>query len=87
MSAYACDPRTGSEPTVGWNWAKQGARLHEVWVLTRPLGRRQLRVLPCLPLRHRRPSEEAPIVRGQAGQAGAVGVHDVYVALALASKL
>ena len=36
LSAYACEPHKGSEPTVGWNWTlaliKQG---HEVFVLTR----------------------------------------------------
>ena len=35
MSAYACEPGKGSEPAVGWNWALQAARRHEVWVLTR----------------------------------------------------
>ena len=36
VSAYACEPGRGSEPGVGWNWALQIARFHEVWVLTRP---------------------------------------------------
>lgn len=35
ISAYACEPDKGSEPGVGWNWAVQAARSHEVWVLTR----------------------------------------------------
>lgn len=35
VSAYACEPDKGSEPGVGWNWAKQIARFHEVWVITR----------------------------------------------------
>jgi glycosyltransferase involved in cell wall biosynthesis len=35
MSAYACEPGEGSEPAVGWNWALQAARQHEVWVITR----------------------------------------------------
>ncbi len=35
ISAYACEPGKGSEPGVGWNWAVQAARQHEVWVLTR----------------------------------------------------
>lgn len=39
MSAYACEPGKGSEPAVGWNWAKQAARVHEVWVLTRANNR------------------------------------------------
>lgn len=36
LSAYACEPGKGSEPGVGWNWARQISRFHEVWVLTRP---------------------------------------------------
>jgi len=35
VSAYACEPHKGSEPGVGWNWVKQIARFHEVWVITR----------------------------------------------------
>jgi glycosyltransferase involved in cell wall biosynthesis len=36
LSAFSCDPRRGSEPGVGWNWAIRVARLgHEVWVITR----------------------------------------------------
>lgn len=34
-SAYACEPNKGSEPGVGWNWVKQIARFHDVWVITR----------------------------------------------------
>ena len=39
MSAYACEPNRGSEPGVGWNWALQAAKDHEVWVLTRRSNR------------------------------------------------
>jgi glycosyltransferase involved in cell wall biosynthesis len=39
MSAYACEPGQGSEPGVGWNWALQAARHHDVWVLTRANNR------------------------------------------------
>jgi glycosyltransferase involved in cell wall biosynthesis len=39
MSAYACEPNRGSEPAVGWNWALQAAKDHEVWVLTRSNNR------------------------------------------------
>lgn len=39
LSAYACFPSAGSEPYVGWQWALQAAREHNVWVLTEPLGR------------------------------------------------
>jgi len=35
ISAYACEPGKGSEPEVGWQWALQMARFHEVTVLTR----------------------------------------------------
>ena len=35
LSAYACEPDSGSEPGVGWNQARQAARFSEVWVLTR----------------------------------------------------
>ncbi len=39
MSAYACEPDKGSEPGVGWNWAHQMSRWHDVWVLTRANNR------------------------------------------------
>jgi len=39
MSAYACEPHKGSESGVGWHWAKQAARFHEVWVITRANNR------------------------------------------------
>jgi glycosyltransferase involved in cell wall biosynthesis len=42
VSAYACEPDKGSEPGVGWNWVKQIARLHEVWVITRANNRRSI---------------------------------------------
>jgi glycosyltransferase involved in cell wall biosynthesis len=36
LSAYACRPHEGSEPAVGWNWARELARLgYDVHVLTR----------------------------------------------------
>jgi glycosyltransferase involved in cell wall biosynthesis len=35
LSAYACEPGKGSEPGVGWNWLRQIARYHDVWILTR----------------------------------------------------
>ena len=38
-SAYACEPEKGSEPGAGWNWVKQIARFHEVWVITRANNR------------------------------------------------
>ncbi len=36
ISAYSCEPNKGSEPGVGWNIAREVARHHQVWVLTRP---------------------------------------------------
>ncbi len=39
LSAYACEPGKGSEPAVGWNWAQQISRFHEVWVVTRANNR------------------------------------------------
>jgi glycosyltransferase involved in cell wall biosynthesis len=35
LSAYACEPNKGSEPGVGWNIARELARRHDVWVITR----------------------------------------------------
>jgi glycosyltransferase involved in cell wall biosynthesis len=39
VSAYACEPAKGSEPGVGWRIAREMARDHEVWVLTRANNR------------------------------------------------
>ena len=39
VSAYACEPAKGSEPGVGWRIAREMARYHEVWVLTRTNNR------------------------------------------------
>lgn len=36
LSAYSCEPGRGSEPGIGWNVAREIARHHDVWVLTRP---------------------------------------------------
>lgn len=36
LSAYACEAGRGSEPGVGWHTARELAKYHEVWVLTRP---------------------------------------------------
>jgi glycosyltransferase involved in cell wall biosynthesis len=51
MSAYACEPNKGSEPGVGWNWARQMSRWHDVWVLTRANNRTTI--------------EQAPLAGGQ----------------------
>jgi len=39
MSAYACRPGKGSEPEIGWQWALQMARFHDVTVFTRTKNR------------------------------------------------
>ncbi len=33
IGAYACSPRRGSEPGVGWGWARAISEYHDVWVL------------------------------------------------------
>jgi glycosyltransferase involved in cell wall biosynthesis len=35
LSAYSCRPGMGSEPGVGWNIARELAKHHKIWVLTR----------------------------------------------------
>jgi len=35
LSAFACEPNRGSEEGVGWNWAINLAKNHEVFVITR----------------------------------------------------
>jgi glycosyltransferase involved in cell wall biosynthesis len=42
ISAYACEFGKGSEPGVGWNWVKQIARFHDVWVITRANNRKSI---------------------------------------------
>ncbi len=42
VSAYACEPDKGSEPGVGWNWAAQLSRFHNVWVITRGNNRNSI---------------------------------------------
>ncbi len=37
--AYACEPDQGSEPEIGWQWALQMARFHDVSVITRSNNR------------------------------------------------
>ena len=40
ISAYACEPNKGSEPGVGWEYAKNLAKLADVWVVTRSNNRK-----------------------------------------------
>lgn len=39
MSAYACRPGEGSEPSIGWETVRQAVKKHDVWVLTRANNR------------------------------------------------
>lgn len=40
LCAYACLPEKGSEPGIGWSWARELSKLgHEVTVITRASGR------------------------------------------------
>ena len=47
VSAFACEPNKGSEPGVGWNWVRQIARSHEVWVITRNANRSLIEAQPA----------------------------------------
>ncbi len=40
--AYACEPGKGSEPGVGWNWVREAARFHDLWVVTRANNRESI---------------------------------------------
>lgn len=35
LSAYACEPDKGSEPFLGWRWAREIAMHHDVWIITK----------------------------------------------------
>lgn len=69
ISAYACEPNKGSEPEVGWQWALQMARFHDVTVLTRANNRAVIE-LELAKLRGSRPvpqfvyHEAGPILLG-----------------------
>src|SRR5260370_25550125 len=57
ISAYACEPFKGSEPEVGWQWALQMARFHEVTVLTRANNQQDIES-GLAPLRGKQPVPE-----------------------------
>ncbi len=42
VSAYACEPDKGSEPGVGWNWAKLIGTKNLTWVVTRNNNRESI---------------------------------------------
>ena len=35
VTAYTCEPAAGSEAGIGWNWVRELALRHEVWLVTR----------------------------------------------------
>jgi len=50
LSAYVCEPGSGSEEGVGWNMVHEIARYHETWVLTRTIFRQAVEAeLACNP--------------------------------------
>lgn len=45
ISAYACEPGSGSEPGVGWAWTQAAAEAgHEVWLVTRKNNAQRIKV-------------------------------------------
>lgn len=46
LSAFACSPQWGSEPGVGWRWANELARYHNVTVLTHTYFREHISAHP-----------------------------------------
>jgi glycosyltransferase involved in cell wall biosynthesis len=66
--AYACEPRRGSEPGIGWTMTRALAEVADVWVLTR-FGRQEpviAETLPHIPERDRINIEfvhEGPLLR------------------------
>ena len=48
LSCYACEPRKGSEPGVGWRWAQElAAAGHEVHVITRANNQPAIEAADC----------------------------------------
>src|SRR6185503_9844827 len=82
LSAFACEPYKGSEPEVGWQWAMQISRFHDVTVLTRHQYRATIeKVLKALPAD--RPKPEFVYFdlsdRAQRLGKGSVGLRTYYV--------
>ena len=42
VSAYACEPASGSEIGVGWHWVLEMSKRFELWVLTRESNRHNI---------------------------------------------
>lgn len=74
ISAYACEPERGSEPGIGWNWARSISDHHSVWILTQRKFRKHIEeTLARAPLKNARftfielPSWALFIRRGRLG--------------------
>lgn len=71
LSAYACEPKRGSEPGVGWQLARHLAAHHDVTVLTRANNRavldEYLRTAPAVPLKFLYYDLPAPLIRCKQG--------------------
>ncbi|MGH6913046.1 MAG: glycosyltransferase family 4 protein [Geminicoccales bacterium] len=65
LLAYGCEPNRGSEAGIGWHWASQLSREHDVFLITHPRGRRgiqrELAANPRLRLRIRYVDLPAPV--------------------------
>lgn len=62
LSAYACHPNLGSEPGLGWNWLREIAKNHEVWILFYDgYGQREAVEQACSALPYRRHIHLHPI--------------------------
>lgn len=44
VSAYTCEPGSGSEEGIGWNTAVELAKYYETWVLTRTIFRSTIEI-------------------------------------------
>lgn len=85
VSAYACEPDTGSEPGVGWNWALQAARHgHQVHVITRSNNREgiafKLRDMPLIDVHFHYVDLPKPFLRAMrfGGLFGFLGYHYLW---------
>ena len=42
LSAYACEPNTGSEHEIGWSWIKSLSNKNKIYVLTRLKNKKKI---------------------------------------------
>jgi glycosyltransferase involved in cell wall biosynthesis len=79
--AYACEPESGSEPGVGWMWARMLARLGETWIVTRENNRAAIdAALPAIAEGNRLHFEYVDLPAwARFWKRGPRGVHPYYV--------